>query len=110
MQARNSLLHPKEFPLAGDSFERCEAAALELKTRTGDECLHRCGDQDLVRAGDRRDTGTRVHSDASELAVHHLALSGVDTRPHLEAELIANRLHDHCGRSTPARAERSPST
>src|SRR4029078_2387142 len=72
--ARKSRLHAKQFPLAGDPFEGCRASALEFKTRTRDERLHGCRDQDFVGVGDGRYAGARVNSDASELAVDDLAL------------------------------------
>ena len=63
----------------------------ELDARAGDEIAHRPGRQDLARSGESGDARADVHGDPGEVVAANLALAGVQSGPHFQAE--AARLH-----------------
>src|SRR5204863_9222085 len=71
-------------PLAGDALEGVRAPVLELDPRTGNQVLHRGRDEDLSRAGERRDPGPHVDGDPPNVVAGELDLSGVQAAAHIE--------------------------
>jgi hypothetical protein len=72
-------------PLAGHALEAVEPAILELQAGSGDQVLHGARDQHLTGRRLRRYPGPDVNGDASDLAVHDLALTRVEAGTNLEA-------------------------
>src|SRR4029453_5874893 len=77
-------------------FEPVLASIHELDLGAGDEILDGAGNEYLAGFREGRDTRTDVHGDTARLAVDHLTLTGVQSRPHFEAEL-AHTLADRTG-------------
>src|SRR5438067_11934507 len=85
-----------EPPLARHALQLVDAAVLEPEPGAGDEILDRPRDQHLAGTGAAGEPRADVDGKAGDLAVGHLALAGVDSRPHLEAE-AAQVLADRAG-------------
>src|SRR5438105_14601275 len=71
---------------APHAFELALSPLLERDPRAGDEVADGARDQHLSRVCLSRDARARVHGDPTHLAVHQLALTGMEARPQLETE------------------------
>jgi len=64
-----------------------EASVFKREPRACHQVLHCLRDQDLRRAGQRRDTSPDRNGDPPDLLVDELALARVDVCPHLDPEI-----------------------
>ncbi len=75
-------------PLAEAVAEPDLAACVEGEARSGDDVLHRLGDEDLAGAGRGGDVLADLDGDALHLVVDELALAGVHAGADRDAELV----------------------
>ena len=68
----------------------------ELDTRACNQVLHRGGDQHLAWCGEGLDAGGDVHGQTGEVVAADLALAGVQSGSHLDAQFMCG-LGDRCG-------------
>ena len=93
-----------EPPFAGDALQLGRTALAKLEARSRNQILDRARDEHLAGLRRLRHTGTDVDGDSAYLAVHQLALAGVEARAYLQAELCY-RLRDGAGAADrPSRA------
>ena len=96
-QARSGIrAEPIDAPGVGDALQLVLTDVLEREARTSDEVFHGRRDQDLPWSRLRGYPCTDIHSDARDLVSDDLALTGVETRADLQAEL-AERCRDRGG-------------
>ena len=79
-------------PRLVDTLELLLTGFGEGETRPGDEVLHSARHHGLVRAGQARDTGGDVDSDAGDVVLADLDLAGVEAGANGEVELLHRRL------------------
>src|SRR5215218_1085791 len=78
------------------------APRLELDVRADDQVLDGAGDEDLAGRGERADPRPDIDGDAGDVLTADLALSGVQTRPHVDPQL-PHRARDRARGLDPAR-------
>src|ERR1043165_5870630 len=97
----------KQPPLLRDALQLGGAPFAEAETRARDEVFDRAGDEHLPRLRLLRDTSSDVYCDPANLAVHQLALTGMQACANLQAEL-AHALADRAGAANRARRPVEP--
>src|ERR1044071_6774753 len=83
-------------PLLRDALQLGGAPFAEAETRARDEVFDRAGDEHFPRLRLLRDASSDVYCDPAHFAVHQLALTGMQARANLQAEL-AHGLPDRAG-------------
>src|SRR4029077_9918809 len=109
--ARSLGIHGVEPPRAGHTLELVLAALVELDARPGYKVLHGLRDEHLTGARRGRDTGADHDREARDLALVHLALTGMHARPDLEAkptDLVDDRARAADGPSGPVEGREEP--
>jgi len=73
-------------PLVRHTFQLVDPAVAESDAGSGDEILHRARNENLVRAGERSDTGAYVDGYATYIVSHDLHLACVKPGTDTQAE------------------------
>ena len=76
-------------PFFRHALERARAAVFEPQSGAGHEVLDGARHEHFANASLRRNARTDVYGYAADLGAHDFAFAGVDSCPHLKAELVA---------------------
>jgi hypothetical protein len=82
--------HRQDRPVPGDPGQLDVTYLTEADARTGNEVAYGARCQDLAWLGQVGKSGTDVHGDAAKVAVHDLALAGVDADPEGKAASLGS--------------------
>src|ERR1700730_15567534 len=100
--SRQNLRDREEPPVSGHTLEHVAPAVVEADAGARHEGPHGPRRQDLLRSNRGRDSRAGMKGDTADLRSPDLALPGVKSRPHLEAELL-DTVADSAGAADRAR-------
>src|SRR5439155_11825733 len=85
-------------PLLGYPLQRGRSPRIEADPRSRDEVFDGARDEDLPRQRLLRNSGSYVHCDTADLAIHEFALAGMESSADFEFEL-PHAIRDRTGAS-----------